>query len=315
MKKNIGPNNWKWYQFNKNEIEKIKHVIYKDCSPLNKEWLDQVQGKKTNFLRTVILENEKKIVRGSLIYKQNFEDELDYKICHFYITNDQLITVDFELSSLNHISQELLFRQIKMTENAIDGFLLILGELMNEMLYGIDQFEDKLNKLIWNVRKKNKTSILDKIYKRRHELLIWKNLLIPLKELKMGIEEVYLDEINKGNIFNRTCKRIDRAMVLITEYETEIDSIINLEEVISSHRGNEIMKTLTVITTIFTPVMAFGALWGMNFKHMPELEWQFGYLLSILLIVSSTLGLYGYLKMKGWTGDLLKGRKKGSFFK
>jgi len=315
MRTNIGPNNWKWYQFNKTEIEKIKHVIYKDCCPLNKEWLEQVQGKKTNFLRTVILENEKKIVRGSLIYKQNFEDELDYKICHFYITNDQLITVDFELSSLNHISQELLFRQIKMTENAIDGFLLILGELMNEMLYGIDQFEDKLNKLIWNVRKKNKTSILDKIYKRRHELLIWKNLLIPLKELKMGIEEVYLDEINKGSIFNRTCKRIDRAMVLITEYETEIDSIINLEEVISSHRGNEIMKTLTVITTIFTPVMAFGALWGMNFKHMPELEWQFGYLLSILLIVASTLGLYGYLKMKGWTGDLLKGRKKGSFFK
>ena len=75
------------------------------------------------------------------------------------------------------------------------------------------------------------------------------------------------------------------------------------------------MKTLTVMTTIFTPVMALGALWGMNFKNMPELEWKYGYLLSFVLIIVSTLALYGYLKMKGWTGDLLKGRKKGSFFK
>jgi magnesium transporter len=75
------------------------------------------------------------------------------------------------------------------------------------------------------------------------------------------------------------------------------------------------MKTLTVITTVFTPIMAFGALWGMNFKDMPELEWRFGYILSIALITISTLLLYGYLKIKGWTGDLLKSKKKGSFFK
>ena len=104
-------------------------------------------------------------------------------------------------------------------------------------------------------------------------------------------------------------------MVLLNEYEHEIDSLINLEEVISSHRGNEIMKTLTVMTSIFTPIMAYGALWGMNFKYMPEIEWRYGYYLSIFIIIISTILLYGYLKMKGWTGDLLKGKKRGSFFK
>jgi Mg2+ and Co2+ transporter CorA len=48
---------------------------------------------------------------------------------------------------------------------------------------------------------------------------------------------------------------------------------------------------------------------------MPELEWKFGYILSIILIVVSTILLYGYLKIKGWTGDILKGKKKDSFFK
>ncbi|GIN40651.1 MULTISPECIES: magnesium transporter CorA family protein [Heyndrickxia] len=306
---------WKWYQFKKNEIDQIKQIIEEDSYSLNKEWLNQVKENRKNILRIEIHDDNKRIVKGSLIYKQNFKDEQDYKIFHFYLTHDQFIAVDLDLSVLKRNNKSFLLAQIDRADNAIDGFLIIIGELMNEMLYGIDRFEDELKKMTWHFHKKNETSILDKIYKRRHELLVWKSLLIPVKELKIGIEEAFLEDVNKGEIFKRTCKRIERAIELINEYEHEIDSIINLEEVISSHRGNEIMKTLTVITTIFTPLMALGALWGMNFKSMPELEWKYGYLLSLLLIVVSTIGFYGYLKMKGWTGDLLKSNKKGSFFK
>lgn len=314
MEKTIGPNKWKWYQFDKNDSERIEPIIENvNCGSTG--WLEQLQEHKTNFLRIKTLDNGKKVVTGSLIYQQNFEEELDYKIFHFYVSTEQLITVDLMLSSFKHIHTEDLLRLIDRTENPVDGFLIFLGELMNEMLYEIDQFEDALKTLIWSVRKRNETSILEKIYTQRHELLVWKNLLIPIKELKMGIEEINLNEVSTGDIFQTTCKRIERAVELLNEYEHELDSIINLEEVISSHRGNEIMKTLTVITTIFTPVMAFGALWGMNFKHMPELEWKFGYIMSVILIGVSTILLYGFLKFNGWTGDLLRGKKKGSFFK
>lgn len=314
MEKNIGPNKWKWYQFDKNDSNRIGPIIESvNCG--SSGWLEQLQEHKTNFLRIKTLDNGKKVVTGSLIYQQNFEEELDYKIFHFYVSMDQLITVDLMLSSFKHINTEDLLRLIDRTENPVDGFLIFLGELMNEMLYEIDQFEAALKTLIWSVRKRNETSLLEKIYTQRHELLVWKNLLIPIKELKMGIEEINLNEVSAGDIFKTTCKRIERAVELLNEYEHELDSIINLEEVISSHRGNEIMKTLTVITTIFTPVMAFGSLWGMNFKHMPELEWKFGYIMSVTLIVVSTILLYGFLKFNGWTGDLLRGKKKGSFFK
>ncbi len=42
--------------------------------------------------------------------------------------------------------------------------------------------------------------------------------------------------------------------------------MIHLQEVVSSHRGNEIMKSLTVLTAVSTPLTALGALWGMNFN-------------------------------------------------
>ncbi|MED4400561.1 magnesium transporter CorA family protein [Metabacillus fastidiosus] len=314
MKKYRNGENWSWYQFEKDEINDIKQLIANDtCS--NSEWLKKVPKNKINLLKIEILEEGKKIVKGSLIYKQSFEDELDYEIFHFYLTKERLITVDLDLSVFKYINADSIFEQMDRAENALDGFLIFIGELMNEMLYGIDQYEEALKKLIWTMHKKNDISILDKIYKLRHELLLWKNILIPIKELKMTIEEVYLSEVTEGEIFIRTCKRIERAIALLNEYEHEIDSIIKLEEIISSHRGNEIMKTLTVITTVFTPVMALGALWGMNFRNMPELEWKYGYLFSILLIIASTILIYWFMHVKGWTGDLLKGRKKGSFFK
>ena len=62
--------------------------------------------------------------------------------------------------------------------------------------------------------------------------------------------------------------------------------MIHLQEVVSSHRGNEIMKALTVLTAVSTPLTALGALWGMNFKYMPELEWKYSYLMALYLLFS-----------------------------
>ncbi|MFJ7726056.1 magnesium transporter CorA family protein [Neobacillus sp. NPDC097160] len=308
MEKLIGSNKWKWVELHPNEIDRVKQAVEREDD--TNAWVEQVWENKNNCLRVDCLENGEKVVKGSIIYKQNFSKEKDNKIFHFYLTTDKLITINLELQT----EPQVLFRQLQQTRNAVGGFLFFLGELMNEMLVEIDQFEEALKTLIWSVRKRNETQILELVYTRRHELLVCKNLLIPINEVKMAIEEVNLHKSSSEDIFFCTCKRIERAMVLLNEYEHELDSMINLEEVISSHRGNEIMKTLTVMTTIFTPVMAFGALWGMNFKHMPEIEWRFGYIFSILLIIISTVLLYGYLKIKGWTGDLLKGKKKGSFF-
>jgi magnesium transporter len=313
LEKYIGTNKWRWIQLKQNGRESVQPAI--EQFSFLEDWLKHIHKSQSNYLKVDCMGNGEKVVKGSLIYQKSFSEKQDYEIFHFYLTKDRLVTVNLELSLLKQINPEVLGRLIDRTENAVDGFLVYIGALLNDMLMEIDQFEEKHNKLIWSIQKRNETGILDRVYHIRHELLLWKNLLIPIKELIMAIEETNFHGINKGEIFDSVDKRMERTMVLLNEYEHEMDSIINMEEVISSHRGNEIMKTLTVITTVFTPIMAFGALWGMNFEHMPEIQWRFGYLLSITLIIISTLLLYIYLKIKGWTGDLLKGKKNDSFFK
>ena len=310
MERNINFDNWKWVQLNKHEL----NAVWEQETMLS-SWLMSVRKNNNNCVKVHGLIDGERIVKGSLIYRQNVDEEEDHEIFHFYLTSTTLFTVDLEFTSFKQLEPEVILRQLNKTENAVDGFLFLLGELVNDLLVEIDQFEESLHKLIWGVKKRNDRRILEHVFARRHELLVCMNLLIPIQELRMAIEESNFPTVNSGEIFTRTCKRIDRAMVLLREYGQELDSMIHLEEVISSHRGNEIMKTLTVLTIIFTPIMALGALWGMNFKYMPELEWRYGYLVSIVVIILSTALLYGYIKTKGWTGDLLKGKKKGSFFK
>ncbi|RHB48313.1 hypothetical protein DW881_12050 [Exiguobacterium sp. AM39-5BH] len=63
---------------------------------------------------------------------------------------------------------------------------------------------------------------------------------------------------------------------------------------------------MTVFTALTTPVVAFGAIWGMNFKEMPELKWPLGYLFAWVMIVLFTGLIYTWLKRKKWIGPLLQ---------
>jgi magnesium transporter len=89
-----------------------------------------------------------------------------------------------------------------------------------------------------------------------------------------------------------------------------IDTIDSLREIVSdminvhlsnvSNRLNEIMKVLTVISTIFMPITFLAGLYGMNFEHMPELKWHLGY--PILLLVMFTIGIsmLTFFKRRKW---------------
>ena len=63
---------------------------------------------------------------------------------------------------------------------------------------------------------------------------------------------------------------------------------------------NEIMKRLTIVSTIFIPLTFLAGIWGMNYKWMPELDWRYGYLFAWILMLSIGAIIYLYFKKKKW---------------
>jgi len=67
-----------------------------------------------------------------------------------------------------------------------------------------------------------------------------------------------------------------------------------------SNEQNDIMKVFSVAAVLFLPPTLIGSIYGMNFHFMPELDWFWGYPVSIGLMVASAVVPYAYFKIKGW---------------
>jgi magnesium transporter len=63
---------------------------------------------------------------------------------------------------------------------------------------------------------------------------------------------------------------------------------------------NEIFKALTVVSVVGVPPVLIAGIYGMNFRHMPELEWSLGYPFAVVLIVASALVPLAWFKWRGW---------------
>jgi magnesium transporter len=67
-----------------------------------------------------------------------------------------------------------------------------------------------------------------------------------------------------------------------------------------SNRMNEVMKVLTIISTIFIPLTFIVGVYGMNFEYMPELRWRLGYYVVWAVMLLVGLSLFGYFKRRRW---------------
>jgi magnesium transporter len=86
----------------------------------------------------------------------------------------------------------------------------------------------------------------------------------------------------------------------ITFVNNKINFLLDASLGLITVNQGEVIRVLTVVSTIFFPPTVLGTIWGMNFKNMPELNWTFGYPLALLVIVASALVPIYYFKRRGW---------------
>jgi magnesium transporter len=75
---------------------------------------------------------------------------------------------------------------------------------------------------------------------------------------------------------------------------------MNLTLAMASHKMNEVMQVLTIISAIFIPPTLIAGIYGMNFQHMPELAWRHGYFYVLMVIACITAVQLGMFWWKDW---------------
>lgn len=179
-----------------------------------------------------------------------------------------------------------------MLEAILDDYFAILQSVENDL--------DNLN--VMTLDTDPKPILLAAIEKQKKFALRIKKIIQPIKEFSHSMERG-----ESKFIETRHLKYFYEIQDLCLTLQDSCDSIIsslesstNLFFSLQSHRMNQVIQTLTIVTTIFIPITFIAGLYGMNFSYMPELGWKYGYLAVWLVIIITTISMIVYFKMKRW---------------
>jgi magnesium transporter len=148
---------------------------------------------------------------------------------------------------------------------------------------------------------------LNRIYNLKRNTILIRRAVWPLREVVSKLErsDSALIEENTILYLRDVYDHVTIAMDSIETYRDILSGILDIYLSSVSNRLNEVMKVLTIIATIFIPLTFIAGVYGMNFKYMPELEWHYGYYLTIGIMITVALSMLRFFKRRGWIG---KGR-------
>ncbi|MDD2732755.1 MAG: magnesium/cobalt transporter CorA [Desulfuromonadaceae bacterium] len=136
----------------------------------------------------------------------------------------------------------------------------------------------------------------------KKEIIYLRKSVWPLREAISFLERGDSDLLNDAtrlyfrDVYDHTVQVIDT----VETYRDLLSGMLDLYLSSISNRTNEVMKFLTVIGTIFMPLTFLVGVYGMNFKHFPELEWQNGYFALWGVMITLSLLMIAYFKKKRW---------------
>ena len=184
----------------------------------------------------------------------------------------------------------------------------LIDSIVDNFFPVLESYGDRLEDLEEEAIEKPNYQTLTKIYQIRRELLAFRRLVWPQREIFNSLIRDGSDHISPTVInYLRDC--YDHTIQIIDVLETYRELASGLTDVYLSATGNkmnEIMKVLTVISTIFIPLTFIAGVYGMNFNpekspfNMPELNWYWGYFLCLgAMLLISGIQIYIFWK-KGW---------------
>jgi len=146
------------------------------------------------------------------------------------------------------------------------------------------------------------TATLQKIQNLKKEMLLLRKWIWPLREVISSLERGEFPGIQESTrIYLRDV--YDHAIQVMDTIEIYRDTLSGMLDIYLSslnNRMNAVMKVLTIIATIFMPLTFLAGVYGMNFKHMPELDWPWGYPLILILMAFVAILMLTLFRRKKW---------------
>lgn len=222
---------------------------------------------------------------------------------NMFIGPEYIVTFHYEPSPEIEDARVKLKNSVKMGKSGhLYAAYLIIDQLVDQYFPAVHELDEMLLDMeIESGDGPGETAMSD-IFSIRARLLRLRKTIIPMRDLLYRLINSDRIEGMKDymaffhDIYDHLLK-LSEMMDACREMTADLrDSYISF----NSNRMNTIMKTLTVITTIFMPLTFLAGIYGMNFHNMPEIEWKWGYFAVITLMATIGISMFAWFRSKGW---------------
>jgi magnesium transporter len=167
----------------------------------------------------------------------------------------------------------------------------------------MDQLEETLISLEDEIFRSPSREVLEKIHEIKLEVIRMRRYISPIRDMTAGLLRSESTLIGQNTrIYLRDVH--DHVLRIMESIETHRDILASLLEIYLSSissKLNEVMKVLTVFSSVFIPLTFITGIYGMNFESMPELKWPWGYPAIWCVFIITSGSLFLYFRRKGWT--------------
>lgn len=287
----------------------MKDVIWIDLIDVS----DAVETELEQFLKIYIQEDEEieeiemssRYIQteDSIVANSNFlQDNFQMQPVSFILKNSILVSVrDVELRSFNETVKKIYAD----TRNYTNGFQVLVALLETRVEYDADMIEDITDQI----------TTLSKTLNTEDDLS--QEILMHIKDLQEKVMIIRQNIIDKQRVVSNMLKSnlfphelLPRLTMIIKDINSlfeytrfGFDRLDYLQDTflgLVNIQQNKIIKIFTVVSVIFMPPTLIASMYGMNFSHMPELNWKYGYPFSIALMVAFAAVVLLFFKRRKW---------------
>ncbi|MES2587522.1 MAG: magnesium/cobalt transporter CorA [Bacteroidota bacterium] len=222
-----------------------------------------------------------------------------------FILNDHFL-ISFQEKSSDHfttVRERIEKKKGKIRMKGPDFLLFRMLEAVTDNYFEVlDHISESIEKLEGKIILHAKSDTLKKIEIEKRKLIELRKVVFPLKEITLQLDKTESQFICKENHYYYSSLK-DNCLTILDEIDANkqiLEGMANLYYAVQGQRMNEIMKLLTVVSSIFIPLTFIVGVYGMNFDNMPELKTKYGYFFTIGGMALLSLILMFYFKKRGW---------------